>query len=190
MQSNNKWGKLGLLLLGIVIGAGIGAYALIFSGYFPSGLFDRVFLNSSNVEINIDQPVPDIEIQSMSGDLVHINQMQGQPVLVNFWATWCIPCKLEMPIIQTYATQYSSELIVLPVNVDDELPEIQKFIDDLGLTMPVYLDPGGKAEKAFRVIGFPSTFIINRDGILKTRHVGVVSETQLQSYLLMVGVGN
>jgi thiol-disulfide isomerase/thioredoxin len=190
MQINNKWGKLGLLLLGIIIGAGIGAYALVFSGYLPSGLFDRFFLNSSNVEINIDQPVPDIEIQSMSGDLVHINQMQGKPVLVNFWATWCIPCKLEMPIIQTYATQYSSELIVLPVNVDDELPEIQKFIDDLGLTMPVYLDPGGKAEKAFRVIGFPSTFIINRDGILKTRHVGVVSETQLQSYLLMVGVGN
>jgi thiol-disulfide isomerase/thioredoxin len=188
MNEKKYWGKLGLILLGLVVGAGIGAYLLILDGFLHMDWLKHIIGNSSAESLQVDKPVPDFEFVSLSGESMHLDELKGRPILVNFWATWCAPCKLEMPAIQAYATQYADELVVLPINADDDPAAIQKFVDDLGLTMPVYVDKGGKVENLFHILGLPTTYFIDQDGNLKIQHVGVMTEAQLHTYLVELGV--
>jgi thiol-disulfide isomerase/thioredoxin len=188
MDEKQPWGILSLILLGLVVGAGIGAYLLILNGYLHLDWFDQFVGNSSQASIQVNKPVPDFEFVSMSGDPVHLDDLKGKPILVNFWATWCAPCKLEMPLIQAFADKYADELVVLPINADDDPAAIQKFIDELRLTMPVYVDKDGKVESLFHILGLPTTYFIDREGNLKKQHVGVMTEEQLHAYLVELGV--
>ena len=188
MNEKKRWGKFSLVLLGLVVGAGIGAYLLILGGYLQLDWIDQFSGNSSGELIKVDKPVPDFEFVSLSGETVHLDELKGKPILVNFWATWCAPCKLEMPAIQAYADKYADKLVVLPINADDNPAAIQKFIDELGLTMPVYVDKGGRVENLFHILGLPTTYFIDQEGNLKIQHVGVMTEAQLHSYLVELGV--
>ena len=188
MNEKKRWGKFSLVLLGLVVGAGIGAYLLILGGYLQLDWIDQFSGNSSGELIKVDKPVPDFEFVSLSGETVHLDELKGKPILVNFWATWCAPCKLEMPAIQAYADKYTDKLVVLPINADDDPAAIQKFIDELGLTMPVYVDKGGRVENLFHILGLPTTYFIDQEGNLKIQHVGVMTEAQLHSYLVELGV--
>jgi len=129
---------------------------------------------------------PEIRLQSLQGEALSLGDLRGQVVLINFWATWCGPCKLEMPAIQ--ARYNDGGFAVLAVDFNEPADLVQTFVDDLDLSFPVLLDPGGKVQELYRVRGYPTTFFVDAEGIIRALHIGEMSADILDNYLARMGV--
>jgi peroxiredoxin len=137
----------------------------------------------------VGAPAPDFVLKDLSGNTARLSSFAGQPVLINFWATWCGPCRAEMPAIEDrYNAHSSSGFVVLAVNVDEPAEVVRPFVDELGLTFPIVLDPGGSVTELYRVLGFPTSFWVDADGMIVAQHVGPMFEDQIDNYLAKVGV--
>ena len=137
----------------------------------------------------VGAPAPDFTLQSLDGQAVALSDYRGQVVLLNFWATWCEPCKLEMPAFDEVQQSAGPQgLQVLAVNFDEPAAEVQAFQDKLGLTFPLLLDPGAVVQRLYRVVGYPTSYWIDREGQVAAMHVGVMSERQLADYLTDMGL--
>ncbi len=118
---------------------------------------------------------PDFTLQTLDGELVTLSELRGQPVLVNMWASWCTPCKYEMPAIQEVYEEYSDQgFIVLAVNLTkkDVLSSVEVFVEEHGLTFPILLDQDGRVEDAYQLRGLPTSFFIDGDGIIQSVVIG------------------
>ena len=129
------------------------------------------------------QQAPDFALQSLDGKTVHLSDYRGKAVLLNFWATWCQPCKIEMPWFADLQSKYASEgLQVLGVAMDEASPEdIGKFAKDLGVNYPVLV---GKEEvgNAYGGVQFlPATFYIGRDGKVSDKVFGLKGRGEIES---------
>lgn len=108
---------------------------------------------------------PAINAQTAAGGEISLADYRGKVVLLNFWATWCVPCITEMPELQALHLKYQGKgLIVIAINVEESQPVVARFGRRLKLSFPLVLDPDGRIHKAYGVIGLPSTFLIGRDG--------------------------
>lgn len=135
------------------------------------------------------RPAPDFELLDLRGDSISLAEQRGKNVLINFWATWCAPCREEMPYLQSRFELFKDDLLILAVNFDETELQIAPFVEELGLTFPVLLDPGGIVQDLYQILGYPTTFFIDREGIIRVVHVGVMSEEKLTSYLEILGLG-
>lgn len=190
--SPGAWRKdLQLLLAGLAMGAGLGIFLffVIRVGGADRGeagfLAGRELLDSPAV----GAPAPDFELENLSGKRIRLSNLRGKPALINFWATWCGPCRLEMPAIQARYDEHQSELAVLAVNFDEPKDEVQAFAEELGLTFEILLDPGAAVQDLYRVRGYPTTYFVDADGLVQAVHLGGMSERQLEEYLQRLGVG-
>lgn len=111
--------------------------------------------------------------RTLAGDSVTIASLRGRTVLLNVWATWCPPCRAEMPALQQLSDRYAAHgLDVVAVSVDSDGSAAAAFVDELGLSMRVLHDPGGRVTRAFRTTGVPESFLIDADGRLVRRWIG------------------
>jgi len=134
-------------------------------------------------------PAPEFELLDLDGNTQRLSDLQGSVVVLNFWATWCAPCEAEMPMLNDTYTRYRDQgLSVLAINFDEPREDVQEFSDRLGLTFPVLLDPGGEVQELYRVRGYPTTFIVDRDGLIRTEHIGILSEANVSGYLADLGL--
>lgn len=164
----------------------LGAGTAIFYGFgFASMTKDA----SDTIGPEVGAQAPDFELERIDGGTLHLSDLRGKPVLVNFWATWCAPCVLEMPNIQKYYEKYPGQFEVVAVNADESLRSVDKFVKDIGVTFPVVLDPGLKVQALYRPRGLPTSFLIDAEGRVRTQHIGLMSEKKLAEYLEQVGVG-
>lgn len=136
----------------------------------------------------VNAPAPDFSLQNLAGETVHLSGLRGRSLALNFWATWCGPCQLEMPLLQQAQERYPADLLVLAINNDEPQAKVQAFADDFGLNFPVLLDPGAKVTEQYRVRGFPTTLFIDPDGIIRYEHIGVLNQSTLDGYLEDLGV--
>lgn len=175
-----------IMFAGILLGGGLG---------FISWVFQRESKPLSNLQLfqvfdqSMGYPATDFELETLTGDVVRLSQYQGKPVLINFWATWCGPCQVEMPLIQEFYQKYASEMEVLAVDYDEPTSDVQAFIDKFGFSFPVLLDPGGKIADQYQVKGFPTTYFIDREGTVRGVYVGSLSRDLIVRYLKNIGVG-
>jgi peroxiredoxin len=118
---------------------------------------------------------PDFELQTITGETVKLSDLRGQAVLVNLWATWCPPCRAEMPAIERVYNEYKDEgLVVLAINMtyQDDPSNISPFINEYGLTFPILLDETGDMAHAYQLRSLPSSYFIGRDGIIHEVVIG------------------
>jgi peroxiredoxin len=116
---------------------------------------------------------PDFSGKTPEGQTVSLARLRGRVVLLNFWATWCLPCKEEMPAFEQLHRDLAAQgLTVLGINVREEASEIREYAKQLSLTFPLVLDPNGKIQTLYGVIGLPTTFLIGRDGMAVARAIG------------------
>jgi cytochrome c biogenesis protein CcmG/thiol:disulfide interchange protein DsbE len=135
-------------------------------------------------------PAPDFTLTSLNGPPVQLASLKGQVVLVNFWATWCIPCRAEMPAIQQAYNAYQNKgLTVLAVNLNEPKTDVQNYVNSLGVNFPVLLDPGDAISTLYRVRGYPTSFFIDRHGTVAVENVGMMTDAQLADNLAKVGLG-
>lgn len=118
---------------------------------------------------------PDLSLVTLGGETVSISNLHGRAVLLNFWASWCPPCRAEMPAIQAVHEEYAERgLVVLAVNAtaQDSRAAAESFAAEYGLTFPILLDPAGDANRIYRIGSLPTTFFIDPDGIIREMVIG------------------
>ena len=139
----------------------------------------------SAVPVKVDYPAPDLSLTDISGKSSSLADYRGQVVLVNLWATWCPPCKEEMPALETYYRRHVSKgFVIVAVNDGDPAPDVVQFVEDYGLTFPVWLDPEYIAtEQAFKTLNLPSSFVIDRQGQIVLSWVGGINLKSLEKHV-------
>jgi peroxiredoxin len=173
--------KLTLLILGgLAISAGIGIALTLIFGYLN---------NSERNNLAVGSTAPDFILDNFLGEDIQLSDFRGSPVLINFWATWCQPCRIEMPYLQERHEYYPSELVVLAINFDESANVVQSFAEELNLTFNILLDPAGRVQDLFQIKGYPTTYFIDSEGFIRVIHIGLLTESQLDDYLIQVGVG-
>lgn len=128
---------------------------------------------------------PDFTLDTLDGTKVTLSDLRGKIVVINLWATWCPPCRAEMPALENAYQQYKdSGVVVLGLNVtnQDSESEVPRFVDEFGLTFPILLDRDGSVSALYQLRGLPTTYFVNRAGIIRTVVVGgPMSETFFRS---------
>jgi peroxiredoxin len=118
-------------------------------------------------------PAPAFTLQSRDGAQVSLASQKGNVVMVNFWASWCVPCRQEMPHLQALYDRYNSlGFELLAVNVESDLDDARKWLEETPVTFPVLFDPKNEVSKQYKVISMPSTVLIGRDGTMRFIHHG------------------
>lgn len=128
------------------------------------------------VELPVEGSFPTVSLDEFEGMLVGL---RGRPVVVNIWASWCAPCRTEMPLLQSAADDYVGEAVVLGVASNDDPEKAQRFLRDLGLTYPNVFDDTGEIRVALGLTAFPTTYVFNADGTIRARVNGGISEQRL-----------
>lgn len=114
------------------------------------------------------EPAPDFTLQSSTGENVRLAEQRGQVVMLNFWASWCGPCRTEMPLLDEMSKRYSAAGFVLyGVNVEEDNTDAKKLIKDLGVTFPILYDTESKASSLYNVDAMPTTVVIDKKGEIR-----------------------
>ncbi len=139
----------------------------------------------STVPVQVNFAAPELTLTDIQGVEHSLADYRGQVVLVNLWATWCPPCKEEMPALQALYNKYiDNGFVIIAINDGDPAPDVLQFIKDYQLTFPVWLDPTYIAtEQAFKTLNLPSSFVIDRSGTVRLMWVGGISKKMLDKYV-------
>ena len=127
---------------------------------------------------------PDFELAGLDGNKVRLSDMRGQAVLLNFWAAWCGHCRAEFPALQAFYERHQNEgFVVLAINIQESKERVTALVNEMGLTFPVLLDQRGEVTASYRVRGLPTSFVVDREGLILEKHIGPVTESILDGYL-------
>jgi len=170
-----------LLLGGLFVGVLLGL-AVLFSGTGQPGSSAR------QLPPTIGSPVRDFELPDLDGSSLSLSSLQDKPVVINFWATWCGPCKEEMPLLDQFAIDYSDEMVVLGVNFAESPDVVARFVKEERIGFPILLDESGNVNNLYFVRNYPTTFFIDGEGVLRAQHIGLLSEETLQRNLSLIGI--
>jgi len=140
---------------------------------------------SLTVPVEVDYQAPALSLSDLDGEEHSLADYHGQVVLVNLWATWCPPCKAEMPTLKAYYEDYQADgFVTIAVNDGDPADAVSAFVQEYSLTFPVWLDPAYEAtENAFKTRNLPSSFVIDREGNVRLRWVGEIDRVALEKYV-------
>jgi peroxiredoxin len=175
------------LLIGIIIVIIIAAYI-----YYNSNLNKA---EKENIDISLLPPeiterieAPGFTLKDLNGNDVSLSDFRGKVVFLNFWATWCGPCQMEMPDFNDYSSQLEKgdKAVLLAVNVEEEEATVKDFIKSNGYTLPVLLDETGKVSANYIINSIPATYVIKPDGTIYNRFVGVTETEKLEALLNII----
>lgn len=130
---------------------------------------------------------PGFTLKTLDGDTVSLSDFRGHPVLINFWGTWCPPCRDEMPlVVAAFRAHQDARLVVLAVDGRDQETStraVRNFVAEFQMPFPVPLDEKGTVRKRYKLRGLPTTVFIGADGVLRAVNIGPLSEAALQLHL-------
>ncbi|HNO93468.1 MAG TPA: TlpA disulfide reductase family protein [Anaerolineales bacterium] len=169
----------GLVLLGF-------ALFLVFQKPYSASASETT-IPDSVVPMAVEFPAPNLVLENVKSGTEALTDYHGKVVLVNNWATWCPPCKAEMPSLQKFYEAHSGEgFMIVAVNAGDDRAPVEQFVKEYGLTFRVWLDPDGAALDAFRNANLPSSYVVDRTGIIRYAWTGEISYEMLEKYITPV----
>ncbi|RMF01371.1 MAG: TlpA family protein disulfide reductase [Chloroflexi bacterium] len=175
-------------LIGVVLVIGVGW--IVASQALLSGSADGTSgaLDAAPVA---GHPAPDFELSTPNGESIRLSQFKGKPVVVNFWATWCGPCRAEFPEFQQAAVDNADTLVILGVNSTsaDQAANVPPFLEEFGVTFPVVLDEDGDVVDAYNVLGLPTTVFIDSDGVINEVFTGPLNKAYIESKISELQAG-
>jgi peroxiredoxin len=129
-------------------------------------------------------PAPELHLTSLSGEPATLSDYLGQVVLVNNWATWCPPCRAEMPELLAYYQAHAAQgFVLIAISAGEPASVVQAFVDEFGLTFPVWLDPEMAALATFQNPNLPNSYVIDRDGVVRLAWTGPINRATLEEYV-------
>ena len=121
----------------------------------------------------IGKLAPDFTLKGLDGQEVTLSSLRGKAVLLNFWASWCGPCRIEMPFLQEiYEKWTGGRLVLLAVNLQEDPTKVREFVEDGGYSFPILLTTGNEVPVAYNIRGIPATFFIDADGVIRDIKIG------------------
>ena len=133
---------------------------------------------SSPSSAQVGKRAPDFQLFNLEGQAISLSDFRGKPVFLNFWATWCGPCRQEMPLIQEIFEEPSdTELVILAIDIGEAPSAVNNFIQSNNFSFPVLLDTNQDVALEYNIRAIPTTFFIDRDGIIQAIKVGAFSST-------------
>ena len=175
IQGNTNVVKgIAILILAILIS--------LFTVFLATGLSNRTSVTGRSGEQLIGEKSPDFLAAVIDGDSVSLSNYLGSPIVLNFWASWCPPCRDETPHFEKIWRLYrQKDVVLLGINVQDTLADADEYIKEFDVTFTNAIDKDGKIMVDYGVTGLPVTFFIDRDGIIIGRWVGSIGESSLKS---------
>jgi len=158
----------------------------------PSASLESQVLPQPAVDLSIPaEPrigfrAPDFSLQTLDGQPFQLSQLLGKPVVINYWTTWCIPCKQELPILEKLHREYQQKGIVfISINAidQDSVDKVQVMVNELGMSFPVLLDQNRVFADVYQAIFFPTTFIVDSNGVIRHVSLGDNTEEELRTSL-------
>ena len=133
----------------------------------------------STSDLSIGSKAPDFELYDLDEEVHKLSDYKGQPVVLNFWATWCGPCRNEIPHLEeVYEAWKDKDLAFFAVNIGESSTDVISFLDYFGFTMPVLLDSAKTVSRRYGVSGIPTTYFIDEDGIIQNKVVGAFPDRE------------
>ena len=134
-------------------------------------LFSACSIGFSNT--TQDKTAPDFRLKNLEGQFVTLSEFRGKPVLINFWASWCPPCREEMPYLQQVYDEWTSKgLVLLTIDIGETPATITKYFAENNLSLLVLLDTDKEVSQEYGITGVPETFLIDRNGIIRKKQIG------------------
>lgn len=165
---------------------GVGLMIIGVAAFFLFSKTDRK-VSANNLAVRpaeLNRAAPDLTFRDLEGKLISLTDYRGQVILVNNWATWCPPCRAEMPVLEAYYQAHHQEgFVILAIEVGAPVEEVRAFVRQYGLSFPVLLDPEGHALAAFNNPALPNTHIIDREGRVRLAWTGAVNQKTLETFL-------
>ncbi|NOT96861.1 MAG: TlpA family protein disulfide reductase [Nitrospira sp.] len=157
-------------------------------------VFGIVWMQSAQYELlTVGKPAPDFALTDLNDKPQRLSDFRGKVVFLNFWATWCKPCREEMPSMEVLHKNFEKDgLVVLAVSIDrvTTTKDIPPFIKGMNLTFPVLIDSWGKTDKPYKRMGVPETFIIDQQGVIREIVIGPRDWTRLDSLQVLTTLLN
>jgi thiol-disulfide isomerase/thioredoxin len=176
----------------LILGLGVvaGCIMIAVAGYVAG---DRVMsflgLDSSDEPLSgpavpVGQPAPDFTAYTLDGQAITLSELQGSPVAVNFWATWCPDCRREIPLLEEIASRYAEEgLIFLAVDVAEPASVVQPFVEQNNVALTVLLDPQGEIGNLYQIWAYPTTVWVDAEGIVQHVQLGNMTAELADRYM-------
>ncbi len=137
----------------------------------------------AQVAARVNFQAPDFALTTLEGKSITLGEYRGKIVLINFWATWCPPCRAEMPELNAVAQAHRDQLIVLAINNGETIERVQSFVAEFQLTFPVLLDPDGAVASKYAVLGLPTSFFVDRNGLVRAANIGAMSRAYIEAQI-------
>jgi cytochrome c biogenesis protein CcmG/thiol:disulfide interchange protein DsbE len=145
-------------------------------------LFTYALINRDRAQL-MSGKAPDFTIQSFDGESITLSDFKGTPVIINFWASWCIECDKEMALLEESAQRYQGEVVFLGIDYLDTEPKARAYLERFGITYPNGPDLGGRISNDFHTKGVPETFFIGKNGTIRALKVGPLSSAELDQWI-------
>jgi len=166
----------GLILVGI-------AAILLLSGNQGTATVPQAD-NLSTIPAAVNYPAPDLSLQNVNGKTESLVDYRDKVVLVNNWATWCPPCKAEIPTLEAYYKAHAANgFMVIGIEAGEPQADVAKFVQEHEMTYPVWFDLRGAAMNAFKNENLPSSYVMDRKGVIRLAWVGEISQAMLEKYV-------
>lgn len=157
------------------------AALLAFSSLLMMG-FLVVPREGAGASLAVGDSAPAFDLVSLTGERIRLSDLQGKPVVLNFWATWCDPCRAEMPDFQSVYQQYRDQgLQLYAINLGESAVAVEHFLRQISVDLPVLLDLNDKAQEAYRILPIPTTFFIDSTGTIRAIYQYQMSHTQIEA---------
>lgn len=168
----------------IVIGVLLIGFAILTLRPSEAGINTGPANSNSVVPMEVNYAAPELSLQNVQGETEALTDYLGQVVLVNNWATWCPPCKAEMPTLVAYHNEHNVDgFSVIAVEAGEPLETVFTFVKSFEMTFPVWLDPNGAALRAFGNGTLPNSYVIDRSGTVRYAWTGEISKVMLEKYV-------
>ena len=171
---------LGLVALALLAFMGLMAYGMARQ---PTGKGGLATNTRGQLMPLAQKPASDFRIALFSGQSATLAELRGRPVVINFWASWCPPCKVEAPVFERGYQRYKDRVNFVGINIWDNEAEAQKFLQSFALSYPNGPNPKGDIPIEYGLTGIPETYFVNKDGVLTHRWIGPITDEQLTDIL-------
>ncbi len=170
----------------------IGAVIVAVLGVLLGGLLSPSQPGNKSTAALEGKPAPSFDLTLINGGRIQLEQFKGKPVVLNFFASWCVPCKDEAPMFSRAALEYSKKgVIFLGIAYNDKEDKAREFANQFDLGFPIMMDDSsdaGRTSVKYALFGVPETFFIDKDGVVKKHYPKPIERTELEAGLKLVGV--
>jgi peroxiredoxin len=130
----------------------------------------------------VGHPAPDFTLKDLDGNVVRLNDLRGKVVFINFWATWCPPCRAEMPAIEALHQEYKDKgVIVIGVDISEPESTVRQYIQQGGFSWTIVLDSTAKVARDYQIVAIPTSYFLDKEGIIKAVNVGPMTKRAMEA---------